>query len=816
MDAITICAANYLPFANVLGKSFLEFNPDSTFSILVIDAEKTNFDKLADFKYLTPNDLEIGSQEFQNMAFYYNVTELATALKPSALKALFANGSEKIVYLDPDIQVFGEFIELEVALEKNAIVLTPHTLKPIPRDGLRPSEADIMGSGTFNLGFIALAKSEEANVFLNWWEERLQFDSISDPEEMLFTDQRWIDLVPSYFSYHLLREPGYNVAYWNLHEREISQKEENFFANQKPLKFFHFSGYRPEKPWILSKYVSDKPRIVISQNTLLTKLCKDYGEKAINQGWSSEFAITYGFKNFDSGKAIPSSLRRLYREDCIKAFRNGQILEPPTDWQIWATTRSVDSGNLSRILFSLWKSRPDLKRRYPDATGTEAAELQLWAKMHGVQEGVIDSDLIQIGSLIADSYPNEFRNTKGINVAGYLQGELGLGQSARLIHLSATQTKLPVTALNSNRSKSRQAETFESGTIQKIYPIVIAIVNADHFEFWINDIGEDRLKYSKIIGVWAWETEDFPKSAHTAFKYVDEIWAVSNFVKNAIQKHTKKPVFVFPTPIIAPKNIEPLDREAIGLKDKEEYNLFIFDYMSVFNRKNPIGLISAHMKAFPNSDGPTLVIKSTNGDSDPENREKLRFQVQARSDILLIENYLSRNQLTSLINECDSYISLHRSEGYGLTMAEAMALGKPVIATGYSGNLDFMDNENSILIPFTLSKVGPNSFPYDTESFWAEPNIDVAAIEISNLASKPELREVLGAKAKNYVETNFDLVRAAQFINTSVKRNYSWINVVLKQQKSNLHTFIPSKVKVLVVSLKYKIKKKLINLLSTR
>lgn len=784
MDAITICAVNYLPFANVLGESFLHTNPNSTFSILVIDSEKVDFTPNNRFRYFSPADLDITRNNFVNMAFYYNVTELSTALKPSALKLLFKLGSTKVVYLDPDIQAFGDFSELDSVLDENSIVLTPHNLHPIPRDGKRPTEADIMGSGTFNLGFIGLAKSPTSQEMLDWWEERLRFDSISDPEEMLFTDQRWIDLVPSYYDFCVLRNSNYNVAYWNLHERRLSKSGGNYFVDGEKLKFFHFSGYRPERPWILSKYVADNPRVVISAQPILRDLFDKYGELAVKQGWKAENFVEYGYESFDNGEKIPSSLRRLYRTDCIEAHINDAQIKPPTDWYAWATSRSPESGNLSRVLFSLWKSRPDLKRRYPDATGTESSDLQNWARNHGVAEKVIDANLIEIGDLATDSYPDEFSNEKGINVAGYLQGEFGLGQSARLVYESALATRLPVTPLNSSRARTRQQEFINYSNLEKIYPLIITIVNADHFEFWINDIGQKRIKKSSIIGVWAWETEDFPKEMHNAFKYVDEIWAVSNFVKKAISKHTKKPVHVFPTPILKPERIEKLDRTEIEIPKDSEYNLFIFDYMSVFNRKNPIGLVFAHIKAFPDCDGPLLVIKSTNGDNDTENREKLRYLVQNRKDILLIEKYLSRNQLSALINECSTYISLHRSEGYGLTMAEAMALGKPVIATGYSGNLDFMNNNNSILIPFKMINVGKNSMPYAESSTWADPDLSFAAEKIKRLYYDQKFRESLGLAAQNSVLTEFNFDRARNFIITRVNDHYSFKSIVHKQKNN--------------------------------
>ena len=781
MDAITICAVNYLPFAHVLGSSFLDNNPDSTFSILVIDANEIDFNRLEQFRYFSPSDLALEEKVFRNMTLYYTVTELATALKPSALKMLLKRGSNQVIYLDPDIEVFDEFTELNELLNKYPIVLTPHTLTPIPRDGLRPTEADILSSGTFNLGFIGLANSPETMRMLDWWEQRLQFDSISDPEEMLFTDQRWIDLVPSYFTFTVLNDPGYNVAYWNLQERNLNHNENNFFADKSKLKFFHFSGYRPETPWLLSKYVANKPRVVISSNKTLQMLCESYSRKIFNAGWKSEGFVDYGYSKLSSGREIPISVRRLYREDCIAAFKNGKILEPPDDWQSWATSKSMESGNLSRILFSLWNSRSDLKRRFPDATGAESEYFIAWAANHGVSEKVIDEDLIEISDLQNGFSPKVIAKSKGINVAGYLQGEFGLGQSARLILQSAKATGLPVSVINSQRTISRQNETFDAEVADRIYPFVISVVNADQFEFWIQDIGREQLKESTVVGVWAWETEEFPKHMHKAFKLVDEIWAVSDFVKQSIKKHTNKPVLVIPTPVLAPKNVEKLNRTPISLGENDLYNLFIFDYLSVFNRKNPLGVIEAHIKAFPNEEGPKLIIKSSNGDSDAINRERLRFATRNRRDILLIEDYLSRPQLTALINECCTYISLHRSEGYGLTMAEAMSLGKPVIATGYSGNLDFMDESNSTLIPFQLIKVGEGSFPYHPDSHWADPNIEIAAQEISRLFNDEPLRVQLGSKAAKSIQTKFTIENAAQFIESRYRYQNKFSSIVMKK-----------------------------------
>lgn len=764
MDAITIASTNYLPQVNILGHSFLNHHHNARFFVLVVDGNVNKFNKNQDFIYLTPKDLNLPAQIIENMALYYTVTEFSTALKPSALKFALDFGSDEILYLDPDIEVFEPLTELTEQFQSASILLTPHCLKPIPRDNLRPSEIDILSSGTFNLGFIGIKKSNDAIEFLDWWEERLRFDALSDPKNMLFTDQRWIDFVPSIFPYSKIDHPGYNVAYWNLHERELSCTEGKFYVDDSPLKFFHYSGFTPEEPWILSKYVSDLPRIKISSNPIYRMIFSEY-QKKLNQEKKINLNTNYGYDFFENGERVPLSLRRLYREDCINAKVQGKEFTPPKNWEAWANERSKSSGNLSRILFSLWRSRPDLMRRFPDATGEEAKDFISWAKTHGISEGEISARFLEIGDLADDRYPEKVSFKKGINVAGYLSGELGVGQSSRLIHKAALGSGLPVNALDSTRNISPKLEVSNFTSEPIIYPFTIAVVNADHFNLWFQDLGKKRLAHSVVIGVWAWEISEFPEEMRSALDLVDEIWVVSNFVKDSIKKLTRKKVFVFPTPIEIQNSSDLPTTSEFNVP----YNLFVFDYLSVFNRKNPIAVVNAHIKAFPNSDGPKLVIKTLNSDKDAKNSEKLKFATESRADIKIIDSYMTRNELSNLISKCESYVSLHRSEGYGLTMAEAMALGKPVVATGYSGNLEFMNEKNSILIPYEFVPVGNESFPYPKNSYWAEPDLDIAAAQLRKLHLDPNFREYLGKEAKDSVLKNFPLERASKFIYSRFK-----------------------------------------------
>ena len=179
--------------------------------------------------------------------------------------------------------------------------------------------------------------------------------------------------------------------------------------------------------------------------------------------------------------------------------------------------------------------------------------------------------------------------------------------------------------------------------------------------------------------------------------------------------------------------------------------------MSVMKRKNPLGLVEAFRSTFADGEGPQLVIKCINGKSRPEGIDQLLQACAGRSDITVIDRYLDADHAAALMNLCDCYVSLHRAEGLGLTIADAMLLEKPVIATGYSGNLDFMTSETSYLVPWKKVKVGNGAEGYDPSAHWAEPDL----IEAGNLMREVFKNRVAahqkGVAAKRDLELRFSL-----------------------------------------------------------
>jgi glycosyltransferase involved in cell wall biosynthesis len=251
------------------------------------------------------------------------------------------------------------------------------------------------------------------------------------------------------------------------------------------------------------------------------------------------------------------------------------------------------------------------------------------------------------------------------------------------------------------------------------------------------------------VAVWYWELETAPPEWARHAALLDEVWAPTRFIHGALQKIMPIPVTSM-LPGMLPPVAPDLPRAHFGLDPSKYLFLFVFDMNSVFERKNPLAVVSAFREAFSGSAEVQLAIKLSRGAADPDNFARLR---QACDEVgcVLIDRVLSREESYGLLNVCDCYVSLHRSEGFGLTMAEAMFFGKPVIATGYSGNLDFMSADNSILIPYEKVPLPQDYMVYRKGCLWAEPSVPAAAAAMRHVVDCPAEARALGERARHDV-----------------------------------------------------------------
>jgi glycosyltransferase involved in cell wall biosynthesis len=258
------------------------------------------------------------------------------------------------------------------------------------------------------------------------------------------------------------------------------------------------------------------------------------------------------------------------------------------------------------------------------------------------------------------------------------------------------------------------------------------------------------------IAVWYWELENAPPEWARHAALLNEVWAPTRFIHRALSQIMPVPVTPMLPGMLPPVAPDHMPRAHFGLDPSKFLFLFLFDMNSVMERKNPLATVAAFRQAFGGSREVQLAIKVSRGNADPESFARLQ-QACDEAGCVLIDRVLSREESYGLLNACDAYVSLHRSEGFGLTLAEAMFFGKPVIATGYSGNLDFMSADNSILIPYEMTPLTLDHAVYRNGNLWADPSVPAAAEAMRRLVEQPALARALGERARRDVAETLSL-----------------------------------------------------------
>lgn len=315
----------------------------------------------------------------------------------------------------------------------------------------------------------------------------------------------------------------------------------------------------------------------------------------------------------------------------------------------------------------------------------------------------------------------------GLNVAGFLSGEYGIGDSSRAFAHLIKDSGLPSVFLKiPSRNHRNEDRSFPHDSRRNPYSVNLMTFSFDYARRFARDMGRRFFKDRVNIGIWFWELETFPAKWHARFEGYDEIWVCTSFCQRALAAVSPVPVVSIGYPMPAGHE-PPADREAFNLPKEACLFLFSFDFHSVVERKNPEVVVDAFVKAFgKNNPHACLILKSINAHHHPDHAAKLR-QLAGASNIVWMSEHLDGHKMRQLFATADCYVSLHRVEGLGLGMVQSMDFAKPVIATAYSGNMDFTTPTNSLLVDYTLTEIERDHGVYERGNFWANANTDHAA-----------------------------------------------------------------------------------------
>lgn len=355
---------------------------------------------------------------------------------------------------------------------------------------------------------------------------------------------------------------------------------------------------------------------------------------------------------------------------------------------------------------------------------------------------------------------------KGINLIGPIDSATGLGQSFRLVERVISQTGEPYLIYNYQQNTENRIDIFEYQKKMQIdlkYSINLWHISPTELAEAFSIKGKEAFDGHYNIAFWLWELEDFPDEWVPYMKLLDEIWTPSEFISESIRKKTDKPVYTIPYYVTAETDTEEYNRRYFGLPDDKFLYLMMYDVQSITERKNPEGVIQAFKQAFqPEQKEVGLVIK-LNSASDVD-LARIRADVGNYSNVYLINRNMSKIEVNSLVADVDVFVSLHRAEGFGLVLAEAMLNHVPTIATNWSANTEFMNEETACMVDYKLATLEKEIPPYHKGCRWAEPDLKQAAYYMNRLKEDTDYYQKISNKAYHYMKNELAVSRIQQII----------------------------------------------------
>jgi glycosyltransferase involved in cell wall biosynthesis len=754
----TICSNNYMPVARTFLTSARCHHPEADLFVCLAD-RRIDIPGLYDPDWTMVEAEELGIPDFIGFSFRYDIMELNTAVKPYMFRHLFDKCHyDAALYFDPDIEIFRPLDSVVAQLGDGAsFVMTPHLCTP-SEGTAEPNDFSVMRAGVYNLGFLGVGRSKESERILDWWARRLRFYCFNAQEQGVFVDQKFMDLVPGFAPRaHISLDVTLNVAYWNVRQRPLEQDGEDWKVGGEKLTFFHYSGFDPREPTRLSKH---DPDVDGTMPEPLRRLTAGYAERLLANGYGTISGSMYAYGRFASGTTIHPLVRRMFREwhklwpdDPFETYE--AFLDEP-----WPGAAYQSGCYVTNFMKFLHGHFPSLYARLDLNDPTHVRVLVDWFVVHAAHDLRFDLPLIEPAAarlgisqcspprLVLDS-----RQGAKVTVVGYLRTASGVGEVGRQTLLTLAAGGIAVEGCDVALNVAAKREDNSCAAMLRSRgsaPVQIFNINADQLAAVVTHTRAALPGDALRINIPFWELGRFPAAWLQNFAEMDEIWAPSRFIQTALAGRVAKPVIHMPVAIELPPPLA-LPRDRFGLPAGRFLFFYAFDFLSYMERKNPRGVIAAFRAAFPRRGTAGLVLKCMNGALAPDERAAFRAEIDGDLDIFLVDATLQRSETLGLIAATDALVSLHRSEGLGLLIAEAMLLDKPVIATAYSASREFVSDATGYPVAYELVPVREGEYPFHEGQVWAAPDVAHAAWVMRRLREDPVRAAPLVARAANHL-----------------------------------------------------------------
>jgi Glycosyl transferases group 1 len=797
MQVITVATMTSLPRARALACSLQRHQPDWPLEVMLIGREDViTATAQAEGSLRVRSVSQELELDVETLLARHDEADLGVLLLPRLLLRHAERSSTPVLHLPSTAWVLGGLGPVESLLAREGVVLVPRASVDVPDDGLEPSLEQLERAGRMDDSVMAVDPSRASREFLEWWAGHVEralgsLDALrvgDRPEDRPWL-ARFLELAPARFSTGVLEDPGCNLSLWNLHRHMLDASGDAVSVDSRwPLRFLNLPGFDPDRPHRLAANAS---RARVSRSPALRGLCERYARELRGAGWQDADRRHEVGRRLAGGLVYDDALRAIYSRALALGEDGGDLFGEEgsrafVEWLEGPAPRGSAHGINRYIFYRVSRERPDVLRAYPDLDGDAGREYVAWCWAFGRDELAIPDRFmppwpgrgspprqrvpVEREVSVAPrptAAPGETRapvvtdppaaTEVAVRLTGYLGHTLGLGAAARGYVQALAAAGVPVSTvsvpLHHLELPVRLADAYGRHTFEDVvhdggHGFEIVAVNADELPGFVERLGEDYFEGPRI-GIWGWETNSIPVRWQRAFALVQEIWVYSRYMAENIGAVAPVPVLPLPPPVQRPAAAAAPQR--LGVPEGFLF-LFVFDYLSTVQRKNPVGLVEAFKRAFAPGEGPRLLIKTINGPLRPLSEEEVLWAVDGREDIHVIDRSLSVEELNGLMAGCDCYVSLHRAEGFGLTLAEAMAIGKPAIATAYSGNVDFMNDQNSYLVDYEIGRVGPECEIYPPEGEWAEPSVEHAAETMRRVYEDQEEAARRAARAAEDIE----------------------------------------------------------------